>query len=161
MDVNQQKEQFGRAYVRAIAAAAGFVTYTPGVDDDSIDMGIAASGKKSRRRPRLELQLKCTAKGVEHVMRFPLKLKNYNELRCDCWVPRILLVVAVPERPEDWVTETDGQVVMHCRAYWTSLAGWPETANTYTVTVELPPDHLFSVDELNRLMDSIDRTGRI
>ena len=61
MDLNQQKEQFSRAYVQAVAAAAGFATYIPDVDDDSIDMGIAAGGKESRRRPRLELQLKCTA----------------------------------------------------------------------------------------------------
>jgi hypothetical protein len=90
MDLNQQKEQFSRAYVRAIAAAAGFDVYTPGVDDDSIDLGIAASAKRSRRRPRLELQLKCMARKVTDVMRFPLGLKNYNDLRRDCWVPRIL-----------------------------------------------------------------------
>jgi len=161
MDLNQQKEQFSRAYVRASAAAAGFDTYTLGVDDDSIDMGIAAGGKKSRRRPRLELQLKCTAKEIADVMRFPLKLKNYNDLRCDCWVPRILVVVAVPVRRESWVTEMKNQFVMHCRAYWVSLAGWPQTTNTDNVTVELPPDQPFSVDELNRLMNLIDRTGRI
>lgn len=161
MDLNQQKEQFSRAYVRAIAAAAGFDTYTLCVDDDSIDMGIAASRRKSRRSPRLELQLKCTARKLANVMRFPLKLKNYNDLRCECWVPRILIVVAVPKRPEHWVTETKDQFVMHCRAYWTSLAGRPETTNTHNVTVELPPEQPFSVVELNRLMDSIRRTGRI
>lgn len=161
MDLDQQKEQFSRAFVRTIAAAAGFDAYTPGVDDDSIDMGIAASGKSLRGRPRLELQLKCTAKEIADGMRYPLKLKNYNDLRCDCWVPRILIVVAVPKRPEDWLTKTKDQLVMHCRAYWASLAGRPETANTHTVTVELPLDQLFSVDELNRLMDLIDRTGRI
>jgi hypothetical protein len=161
MDLNQQKEQFSRAYVRMIAAAAGFDTYTPGVDDDSIDMGIAASGKKSRRRPRLELQLKCTAKELTDGMQYPLALKNYNDLRCDCWVPRILVVVTVPERPEHWVAQTADQLLMHCRAYWASLAGHPEKSNTYTVTVELPSDQLFSVNELNRLMNLIDRTGRI
>lgn len=161
MDLNQQKEQFSRACVRTIAAAAGFDTYTLGVDDDSIDMGIAASGKKSRRRPRLELQLKCTARDNADVMQFPLKLKNYNDLRCVCWVPRILVVVAVPERREDWVTESKRQLVMYARGYWASLAGCGETTNTCNVTVELPPEQPFSVDELNRLMDLIDRTGRI
>ena len=161
MDLNQQKEQFSRAYVQAIAVAAGFDTYTPGIDDDSIDMGIAASGKRSRRRPRLELQLKCTAKEIAQAMRFPLNLKNYNDLRCDCWVPRILVIVAVPVRQENWVTEMESQFVMHCRAYWTSLAGWPATPNTDSVTVKLPASQPFSVDELNRLMDLIDRTGQI
>jgi hypothetical protein len=161
MDLNQQKEQYSRAYVRVIAAAAGFDTYTLGVDDDSVDMGIAASGKKSRRRPRLELQLKCTARENADVARFPLNLKNYNDLRYDCWVPRILIVVVVPERRENWVTETKDQLVMHTRAYWVSLAGRSETTNTESVTVELPTDQAFSVGELKRLMDVIDRTGRI
>jgi hypothetical protein len=94
-------------------------------------------------------------------MRFPLNLKNYNDLRCDCWVPRILVVVVVPEKREDWVTEMERQFVVHCRAYWASLAGYPETTNTHNVTVELPADQPFSVDELSRLMALIDRTNRI
>ena len=159
MDLNQQKEQFSRAYVRTIAATAGFDTYTFCVDDDSIDLGIAASGKKLRRRPRLDLQLQCTAKDIESVMQFPLHLKNYNDLRCECLVPRILVVVAVPEQPENWLTEANNQLVMHCHARWVSLAGCRETSNTRKVTVELPPNQLFSVDQLRRLMDSIDRWG--
>ncbi len=114
MHLNQQKEQFSQAYVRTIASAAGFDTYTLCVDDDSIDLGIAASGKKMPRRPRLELQLKCTSKNVEDVMRFRLCLKNYNELRCDCLVPRILVVVTVPDQPEKWLTEANHQLVLHC-----------------------------------------------
>lgn len=161
MHLNQQMEEFSRAYVRTIAAAAGFDTYTLCVDDDSIDMGIAASGKKLPRRPRLELQLKCTAQEIADVMKFPLKLKNYNDLRCNCWVPRILVVVAVPKSPKDWVTETKDQLMMHRRAHWVSLAGWPETPNTDNVTVKLPPDQLFSVDQLTGMMDSINRTGQI
>ena len=116
-------------------------TLIPGVDDDSIDMGII--GEIPGRRPRLELQLKCTARRIADVMRFPLKRKNYDDLRCDCWVPRILVVVAVPERSEDWLAETENQLVMHCRAYWASLAGQPETTEEDAVTVELPANQPF------------------
>jgi len=161
MNPNQQKEEFSRAYVQAIAAVAGFDVYTPCVDDDSIDLGIAASGLRSRSRPRLELQLKCTAKATAEVVRFPLKLKNYDNLRCRCWVPRLLVVVCVPEHQKKWVTETKEQLVLHARALWVSLADMPVTTNTASVTVELPPEHYFSVRELCRLMDLIDRTGQI
>ncbi|WP_242037834.1 DUF4365 domain-containing protein [Tolypothrix sp. FACHB-123] len=35
MDVNQQKEQFSNAYVRAVASIAGYSVYRPEVDDDN------------------------------------------------------------------------------------------------------------------------------
>ena len=38
MDINQRKEQFSRAYVLAVASAAGYAWYQPSVDDDSIDL---------------------------------------------------------------------------------------------------------------------------
>ncbi len=41
MHISQQQEQFSRAYVHAIASVAGFTIYTPQVDDDSVDLGIA------------------------------------------------------------------------------------------------------------------------
>ena len=41
MDLSQRKEQWSRVYVRAIGTAAGYTIYTPEVDDDSVDLGIA------------------------------------------------------------------------------------------------------------------------
>ena len=60
VDSNRQKEQFSDAFIRAVAAAAGYAVSKPSVDDDSIDWQIAATGGKgTTRSPRLELQLKC------------------------------------------------------------------------------------------------------
>ena len=56
MHLDQQKEQFSKAFVHAVATIAGYGTYQPAVDDDSIDLGIAArGGLHTTRRPRLEL----------------------------------------------------------------------------------------------------------
>ncbi len=44
MELNLQKEQFSNAYLRAVAAAAGFQIYKPEPDIDKIDWGIAAPG---------------------------------------------------------------------------------------------------------------------
>jgi len=38
VDLNQRKEQFSNAYVRAVASVAGFTLAKPEVDDDSIDL---------------------------------------------------------------------------------------------------------------------------
>jgi len=64
MSENEQKQQFSFAYVHAIASRAGFACERPGVDDDSVDLTIAARGwvhqQAILRSPRLELQLKAT-----------------------------------------------------------------------------------------------------
>ncbi|MEO5365718.1 MAG: hypothetical protein H7831_05085 [Magnetococcus sp. WYHC-3] len=44
MDSNVQKEHFSEAYVRAVAAVAGYSVSRPGVDDDSVDLTISAPG---------------------------------------------------------------------------------------------------------------------
>jgi hypothetical protein len=51
MDLAAQKEQFSRTYVGAVAAAAGFAVYVPNVDDDSVDLGLAAREACMTRLP--------------------------------------------------------------------------------------------------------------
>jgi hypothetical protein len=164
MDNNQRKEQFSRAFVHAIATVAGYTIYTPEVDDDSVDLGIAARGQHATRySPRLELQLKCTA-GIElgaQTVRFPLSLKNYDDLRRECWVPRILVVVIVPKRINDWIDEADDRLVLNCRAQWVSLLGNPKSPNKRHTTVHLPWEQRFTVAALQQMMKSVNQRGQI
>lgn len=113
MDINQQKEQFSNTYVRAVASVAGYSLYKSDVDDDSIDLGIAAKGGTGPiLSPRLELQLKCSSRDIidESHVRYPLKLKNYNDLRINALVPRILVVVVVPEDITDWLQQSEEEL---------------------------------------------------
>jgi hypothetical protein len=60
MYITHRQEQFSKAYIRAVTAVAGYDIYEPGVDNDSIDLVIAAKGAIGTfRSPRLELQLKA------------------------------------------------------------------------------------------------------
>lgn len=159
VDINQKKEQFSNAYLRAVASVAGFTCYKPEVDDDSVDWGLAArGGNGTTRSPKVELQLKCCGRdivGVEHLT-YPLKIKNYDELRFENYqVPRILVVVAVPEDTGDWLDHSEDQLAMkHC-GYWVSLRGQPATTNVATVTVKLPRAQQFTVDQLVAMMARI------
>src|SRR4051794_902475 len=109
MDLNQRKEQFSVAYLRAVSAVAGLALAPPNVDDDSVDWTVYATGQSGLpRRPRLDLQLKCTARDVlaEDAVKFPLKIKNYDDLRTDdLHTPRILVVLVVPEDMGDWLSQ--------------------------------------------------------
>jgi hypothetical protein len=156
MELSMRKEQFSHAYVRAIASVAGYDVTTPGVDDDSIDMKLSGRSVDGLPlRPRLELQLKCTSEDVirgDQVV-YPLKLKNYDELRItNILVPRLLVVVHVPEAEEEWLRHSEVELAMRRCGYWVSLFGMTETANKSKVSIYLPRGNVFDVAGLRGLM---------
>ncbi|QLE56913.1 DUF4365 domain-containing protein [Nostoc sp. TCL26-01] len=159
MDINQQKEQFSNAYLQAVTSVAGYSLYKPAVDDDSVDWGIAATGIMGRiRAPRLELQLKSTSRDIlnNKAIHYPLKPKNYNDLRMiDFVVPRILIVVLIPDNLADWVQQSEKELCLRYGGYWLSLRGMPETQNISTVTVTMSRDNQFTVAALQSIMQSI------
>jgi hypothetical protein len=159
MHIDQRKEQFSRAYVLAVAAAAGYAWYQPSVDDDSIDLGLAEKGGGGTvRSPRLELQLKCHAAETPVGTHFShdLKVKNYEDLRdTTVQVPRILIVVLVPENVASWVVASENELAMRRCGYWISLRGSPATTNLNTVAVSIPRAQVFHPQSLSDIMTRI------
>ncbi len=145
--------------MRGVAAVAGFTVYQPEVDDDSIDLGLAARGRHGTlRSPRLELQVKGTGRDLlrDDGVRYPLKLKNYRDLRgSDLLVPRILVVVVVPSRIDAWLSQTEEELALRRCGYWLSLRRHQPKPNVASVTVVLPRQQLFSVAALRGMMESI------
>ncbi|MFO7775162.1 MAG: DUF4365 domain-containing protein [Candidatus Hydrogenedentota bacterium] len=159
MDLNQQKQQFSFAYVRAVTAAAGCAVSEPSVDDDSVDLQIA--GRRGMR-PRLEAQLKCTADTVltSDAFSYALPIKNYDDLRApEFMVPRILVVVRVPENVDEWTEVTDERLLMRRCGYWKSLRDMPDRDNQATVSVRLCRDNRFTVETLAAMMERINQGG--
>ena len=156
MDLSQRKEQFSRAYVHAIASVAGFTLYEPRVDHESVDLGIAGRvASDIPRPPRLELQLKCTSDKIvkgKYVI-FSLKRKNYDDLRLDdLIVPRLLVVLSVPKKEEDWLKHSETETtIRHC-AYWASLRGMEDKKARTKVSISFPRTNLFCVEALRELM---------
>jgi hypothetical protein len=166
MDLNQQKEQFSIAYVRAVAAVAGLKVFRCELDDESVDIGLGQSGGAGTiRSPRLDIQLKCTERDVlrDDGVHFPLKRKNYDDLRhTEVMVPRILVAVLVPPDVGLWLTEIpEERICMHRSAWWMSLAGAEERPEVDTPTVVLPRQNLFSVDSLREIMQTLANRGRL
>jgi len=164
MDLNKQKEQFSIAYVRAVVAVAGFNVYKMEVDEDSIDLGIAATGALNLpRSPKLDLQLKCSAADIlqAETVNFPLKIKNYVELRADTLVPRLLVVIIVPNTVSDWLQQSETELIMRRCGYWMSLRNEADVENTSSVTVRLPRAQVFTPDQLGRIMTRINAGEQI
>ncbi|MEH3054250.1 MAG: DUF4365 domain-containing protein [Patulibacter minatonensis] len=155
MDLNKQKDLFSRALVRAVAATAGVRADVPEHDEDSEDMTFASSDTSDAPGRRLSAQLKCSQNITSDTadFQFPLPVKNYNDLRrTDVYIPRILIVVHVPNDPSDWLDPSPAQtLVRHC-AYYVDLRGLAETANTSTVSVTIPTEQVFDPDALIRCL---------
>lgn len=158
MYLTAKMEQFSRAYVQAIAANIGCNSSKPEVDNDSVDMELMMKDIPGCRlsRGQLAIQLKCThatdATKWKNNFPFVLPIKNYNDLRADVLVPRLLVVVCVPEKCDEWLWHTEEQLCLYHCAYWYSLAGKPEVPNKETITIHIPKINLFSPDFLREAM---------
>ena len=160
MHINQMKSRFSIACIEAVAAQAGYQVVESKVDNDSIDGTILSN---SGRRNHIEFQAKATARDIARngEIRYPLPIKNYNDLRRETVNPRILIVMLMPNAPDDWIEQTDDALcVRHC-VYWTSIRGARDSANKYSVTVYLPMANVFDKDQLVRMMRNTERTGAI
>ena len=158
---NDQKEMLSRAYVQAVAARAGYVTADYSLDRDGVDIKIQAGGDM---RPALDLQLKATVNLEEiqnqSLVSFQLRVHNYNLLRVETQTPRLLVVLHLPEIESSWMTITEDELVLRCRAYYLNLNRLEETDNRSSIAVHIPKKNLFNVDNLRILMEK-SRRGRI
>ncbi|GBU24548.1 hypothetical protein R83H12_01182 [Fibrobacteria bacterium R8-3-H12] len=168
MNINDQKEAFSEAYARAIASVAGLLCSKKDFDRDSIDISF-----ESVIAPfvTIGVQLKCTSRSYvvgnanSNEIHFPLPIKNYNDLRATTIMPRILVVLILPdkpegqaeEQPEQWINQTPEQLALLKCAYWINLNGMPETNNQATITITIPMDdtHIFKPSILNNLINQV------
>ena len=151
MTPNQQMEQFSLAYIRAVAAQAGCQVTRPEPDTDSVD-GVLMSG--FGRRPRIEFQAKATSRDIlrDGSLHFPLPLKNYDDLRDDVLVPRILVVVLMPREEREWARQSEDELCLRRCGYWLSLEGRPAVPNTSSVSIAIPTANVFARAQLCDLM---------
>jgi hypothetical protein len=156
MYITQRMEQFSKAYVRAVVSCAGFQVCSPEVDDDSIDGQIVS---REGRRPRLEFQLKATCEEPPETpeIAFPLPIKNYDDLRQETIVPRILIVLMMPSGENDWLRQSEAELALRRCAYWRSLHGEPDVENATNKTVKIRRAQMFSVEQVREIMARVDR----
>ncbi len=113
--LKSRQEEFSVAYIRAVAAAAGYSVTKDSIDQDSVDVYISQRGNKDNEDDYphysiLKVQVKCTYRHKpksDGFIHFPLKLKNYNDLRREnTGDPFILVVLYIPSSDESaWLVE--------------------------------------------------------
>ena len=150
MALNTRKERFSLAYINAVATYANCEVLEPQVDRGSVDGFLVGP---SRRRDLIRFQAKATEQSVirGNRLHFPLPIRDYNHIR-NADAPFVLIVVWLPDDESQWLTQTDDELCLRYCGYWLSLANYPSTANTATVTVHIPLANIFSSSRLTELM---------
>lgn len=156
-------EQFCRAYVQAVAAAAGCYILTWLVDVDHIDLTLARKADLALvRGARLDIQLKATCGKYrrQQYVRFPLDIATYDKLRAtNVMVPQILVVLLMHPEVADWTHHTEARLALRRCAYWRSLRGEPRVANRTTKTVRLPRLQVFNAQAVHDIFTRIENGG--
>lgn len=100
--------------------------------------------------------------GNGETIRYPLKMKNYNDLiLTNVLSPRVLVLVTLPTDVEEWVSLTAEQLVLRRCAYWVSLAGEPQSDNETSVMVSVPRQNVLTPEAVREIMRTIDEGGAL
>ncbi len=89
---------------------------------------------------------------------FFLKRDHHDKLRDQgAGLRRFLVVLFLPESPEEWLGHTPEQLLLKRCAYWCSLRGAAATPNRTGQTVYLPQENVFSVAGLRARLTRVAR----
>lgn len=114
------------------------------------------TGVDAKQEVDLKVQLKATvATPTDLGTHFSYTLKkvsHYDDLRAQAYsVPRILVVLFLPQDKASWLSVTDQSLALKRSAYWVSLAGAPKVA-TASATVHIPKKNLLTPASLRGLL---------
>lgn len=166
-DQNVESE-LSYAYLHAVAAHAqagceitGRHEDNAGVDARLIGWGPFPNGGY-RHEIDIKVQLKATVKTptvVGNCFSYSFAgIKRYDNLRTEAVsTPRILVVLFLPAKKDEWLTHTNDALSLHRCAYWVSLRGAPPSENQTAQTVYIPKDQRFDASGLVNLMSMISR----
>ena len=163
------KEEFSNAVIELFASVRGYTTSHMRTDYDSIDVTIRCIKRFGGKDliypdPALDVQLKGTShpKIAGGYLSYTLPKKNYDDLRKDStMVPKILIVVIMPENTDDRLTCTQDKITATAKAYYFSLKGMEESKNKTSITIRIPITNILTPDKLDEIMHTIANGGDI
>jgi hypothetical protein len=156
------------AYLHAVASRAGFSCEYRNrhLDGAGIDATITEDGRRLAEDSILtsfsvNIQLKATCLQFperEGRLSYVLSIPHYDKLRLEeVAAPRLLVLMRLPQHPEEWLQITEEDLVAKRCAYWVSLRGASASANNVSQTVYVPRANLLSTQGLTNLMAGFSR----
>jgi hypothetical protein len=164
---NDVEAELSYAYLHAVAAKAGIACRAADRHEDNkgIDAQLIANGQwpgATLEEVTLRIQLKATKKqptdSGTHLSYWLKELKRFDDLRSETIsVPRILVVLFLPEDPASWLGHSETELALRRCAYWVSLRGAPAASTDTGVNVKMPKAQLFSPGALEGLVERLAR----
>lgn len=162
------ESELSYAYLHAVASKAGVCCEIAGRHEDNagVDARLVGWGPFPnggwRQEIDLKIQLKATIKqpaAVGDSLSYSLSgISRYDDLRTEAVAtPRIMVVLFLPDKPENWMTHTEDALSLHRCAYWVSLRGAKPSVNKTAQTIYLPKAQRFDADGLISLMSALSR----
>lgn len=157
-------EEFNRAYVYGVLAAARCTWSVEDVDVDGLDVKVTHQYRRDDeyRHTYLGLQLKHTRQtSALHDSYISQRLlrDHFNKLReTQPDFPRLLVVMVVPPTLDDWLRQSEDCLMVRRCAYYVSLKNRRALAAAQqSTTVQLPRKNVFNVEAVCSLMDQARR----
>lgn len=164
LSIEDVKEELSVAYLLAVASSIQCSVELTRKDRDSIDARILGKGYLTKDcvypDPSVSIQLKATSSISPKNGTLPLKIsvKNHAEL---CYPhslsPRLLVVLLLPDLSEEWIDQSDAELMIRRCAYCVSLRGAAPTRNKHKITVHVSMENRFSPQLLRNYLE---RCGR-
>ena len=156
------------AYLHAVASRAGFSCEYRNrhLDGAGIDATITEDGRKLADNSILtsfsvDIQLKATYRELpeqEGRFSYSLSIPHYKKLRLEeVASPRLLVVLRLPQNPEEWLQIDEDSLVAKRCTYWVSLRGASASTNQENQTVYIPRQNLLTPQSLTILMARFSR----
>jgi len=149
---------------RSLRLPAAGCSFDPrSIDQYGVDGSFHHASTAETYDPKqVEAQFKCTTQEVlrqDHVAYPGLKKQHHGWLRTTkINVPRILIVMLVPAEMDDWLAQSEDNLVVSGCAYWVSLRD-RAPITTDTTTVHLPRRNVFGVEALLDMMERVGEGG--
>lgn len=156
---NQIESELSLAYLQAVAATESFAVDIPRIDSDSVDAIISGKGKidstSLRHSPRIEVQLKASINAIANQnddIPFDLTIKNYDDLRAETMIPRLLILFALPQQQTDWLIHHHDKLILQKCCYYLNLKGQPASLNGGHQRIYIPTKNVLTPTVLKTLM---------
>jgi len=89
-------------------------------------------------------------------------VKQYDGLRStQVATPKLLIVLFLPPKPEDWLDVSVSHLVLKNCAYWVSLRGADAIENETGKTIYIPEENIFNQENLIKISNVIADGGVI
>lgn len=158
-----RQEGLSRAYIQAIAARCGMICSFRD-QDYGIDGTLHHVKQRQKRAVEsgtcLDVQAKSSSRVTfrDQQVLYDMEVKTYDDLRdSDIDTPRILVLLALPEKEAEWLEWSEQQLVLRRCAYWHNLRGYPPTKNTDQIRISIPRAQVFTVQSLEEIIARVRR----